>query len=282
MKLTAKECLDRIKASDMVLIGLGKEFEPDFKETLKFNPIYNRFKDDIDSIDETEGLWLEYGIYYHELISAKNPVIQSKLEYLNKLAGLIGDKNIFVVTTCTLDVVRLSNLNQGRIVAPCGTVMKMECHLGCKKDVYSSVETLEKIYGKLESMYRDDKFDKQYIMQFIPICDKCEAAMEPNQLKLVSYSEEGYIEKWELYNKWLSGTINRNLVLLELGVDFDTPTVIRWPFEMICMINQKSLLLRINSKFAMLTPEIAEKAVAFSKSSCEFIDELLQAEGKED
>lgn len=274
MKLTIKECYDRIKGADMVLLGMGIDFEPDFKAVLNSNKIYERFKDDIDSLEETDGLWLEYAIYYHELASEENQIINEKLEYINKLVNVIDKKNMFVVSTCALDIIRFSKFNQERVVTPCGTILKMECHLGCKKDVYDSVEHYERLYKKLESMYKDEKFDKTYILQFIPICDKCEASMEPNMLTLVSYSEEGYIKSWELYNKWLSGTVNRNLVMLELGVNFDTPTVIRWPFEKIAMINKKSLLVRVNSRFAMLTPEIAETAATFAMSSYEFINEI--------
>lgn len=274
MKLTVSECKEKIADADMVLIGLGKELEPDFEAVLKSNDIYNRFKDDIDSMEQTEGVWLEYAIYYHELVSMNNPIINKKLELINKLAQAVATKNIFVVSTCDLDVVRYSDFDKERIVTPCGTILKKECHVGCKRDVYSAVEDYEKIYKKLTSMYKADEFDVMSIMNVIPICEKCEATMEPNLLKMVSYSEEGYLKKWELYNKWLSGTVNRKLVMLELGENFNTPTVIRWPFEKIALINKKSLLIRVNKKFPMLVPEISETAVALDMTSEEFIQEI--------
>lgn len=274
MKLTIKECYDRIKGADMILLGLGIDFEPDFKAVLNSNKIYKKFKDDIDSLEETIGLWLEYAIYYHELTSNKNHIINEKLEYINRLANLTDKKNIFLVSTCALDIIRFSKFNQERVVTPCGTTLKMECHLGCRKDVYDSVEHYDKLYKKLEAIYSDEVFDKTYILQFIPICNNCEAFMEPNILTLVSYSHEGYVKSWELYNKWLSGTINKNLVMLELGVNFDTPTVIRWPFEKVAMVNKKSLLVRVNNKLAMIPTEIAETSVTFTMSSYEFIDEI--------
>lgn len=276
MKLAVKECKDKILEADMVLIGLGTEFEPDFYDVLRENEIYNCFKDDIDSMEQTEGLWLEYAIYYHELISMKNKVINEKLAEINKLAKIVNSKNLFLISTCGLDVVRYSDFDKERIVTPCGTTLLKECHVGCKKDVFSAVEDYEKVYKKLSSMYRDGEFDKLYILNAIPVCDNCEAAMEPNMLKMVSYSEEGYTKKWELYNKWLSGTVNRKLVILELGENFATPTVMRWPFEKIALVNKKSLLIRVNKKFPMLVPEIADTAVAYDMTSKEFIEELLR------
>ena len=88
--------------------------------------------------------------------------------------------------------------------------------------------------------------------------------------------ENGYQEKWELYNKWLSGTLNRKIVMLELGENFNIPTVIRWPFEKIATINKKSLLIRVNKKFPMLVPDIANTAVSFDITSKEFIEEITK------
>lgn len=276
MKLSVNECKEKIYDADMVLVGLGKEFEPKLLDVIAYNPIYKRYKDEIDSLGEQESAWCEYAIYFHELSSNSNPIITPILENINKLSGLLEGKNVFFVSTCMLDIVRFSNINSERIVTPCGTIFKMECHVGCRKDVFDSTEALTKLYKKLASFGNDDVFDKQYIMQFIPFCNKCEATMEINQITGVSYSEEGYIERWEYYQKWLSGTVNKKLVLLELNVSFDTPTVIRWPFEKINMINNKSLLIRVNEKLAMLTPEIADSATAFSMSGSEFINELVQ------
>lgn len=274
MKLTVNECKEKLNDADMVLIGLGKEFEPKILEVIACNPIYQRFKDDIDSLGATESEWCEYAIYYHELISGENPVIMPIINALNKLCDKMNGKNLFVVTTCSLDVVRYSDLNKDRIVTPCGTTLKMECHVGCRNDVFDSTQALEKLYKKLNSFYKDDIFDKQFILQFIPICDKCEATMELNQLSGVSYSEEGYISTWEYYQKWLSGTVNRKLVMLELNVGFETPTVIRWPFEKVNLINNKSLLIRVSDKFAFTTPEIADSTAIVNMKAVEFIEEL--------
>lgn len=276
MKLSISECKEKLKSAEMILVGVGKEFEVQLDDVIKYNEIYKKFKDDIDSMPADEGVWLEYAIFYHELVSGKNPIVEEKVELLNKLYVMLEGKNIFVISICNHDIIRQSRFNKEKMVSPCGTTLKMECNVGCKKDVYNAIEIYEKIYKRLELFYKDEIFDKQYIMQFIPICEKCESLMELNLLGSVSYSEEGYLDRWEYYQKWLAGSINREIVLLELGVDFDTPTVIRFPFEKINMINTKSTLIRVNEKFSMLTPEIVERATSVSKSSKKFIEELEQ------
>ena len=49
-------------------------------------------------------------------------------------------------------------------------------------------------------------------------------------------------EQWDAYMKWLSFTLNRNTLLLELGEDFSHPSLIRFPFEKTAMLNQKAFL----------------------------------------
>lgn len=76
---------------------------------------------------------------------------------------------------------------------------------------------------------------------------------------------------WDKYTGWLQRTLNRKLVLLELGAGFLTPTVIRWPFEKIAMLNNKAMLYRVNEKFPQLPEEIKGKGVAICENSLELV-----------
>ena len=78
-------------------------------------------------------------------------------------------------------------------------------------------------------------------------------------------------EQWNGYMNWLSRTLNRKLVILELGEGFMQPTVIRWPFEKTVMINQKSCMYRVHKTFYQIADEIKERAVAVKADSVEFV-----------
>ncbi len=88
------------------------------------------------------------------------------------------------------------------------------------------------------------------------------------------YDESIYLPQWEVYTKWLQNTLNHSLCALELGVGFQYPSVIRFPFEKVVYFNQKARLVRVHSKFAQLTPEIRERSV----SICESPVKLLNSE----
>lgn len=69
-------------------------------------------------------------------------------------------------------------------------------------------------------------------------------------------------ENWNNYMKWLSFTLNRQLLVLELGVGFGNPMVIRFPFEKTVFLNQKSKMYRVHPSLPQVTAEIGERGTA--------------------
>lgn len=95
---------------------------------------------------------------------------------------------------------------------------------------------------------------------------KDDSIVEPLLLKT-----EDDEKKWEAYLKWLSCTLNRKLLILELGVSLNAPQIIRWPFEKTAMLNQKANMIRINEKIANIPSEISDKAIGINKNAYEFL-----------
>jgi hypothetical protein len=81
--------------------------------------------------------------------------------------------------------------------------------------------------------------------------------------------------QWDLYNKWLSASLNKKLVLVEIGEGFNNPNVFRWPFEKVVAINQKSKMFRIHKTFYQLPAEITERAKSLKADGMTFLCELM-------
>ena len=159
------------------------------------------------------------------------------------LYDLIKEKDYYIVTTLTDGAVYEMPFDKNRIVAPCGNIHWRQCSKACTKDIWEEGEV------------PDD------------ICPHCKAPLTGNTLKAETYIEEGYLPRWKDYMKWQTGTINRSLVILELGEGFSTPTVMRWPFEKIIYFNQKSKLYRINENFYQLPKEAEKRGVSVHENS---------------
>lgn len=159
------------------------------------------------------------------------------------LYDLIKEKDYYIVTTLTDGAVYEMPFDKNRIVAPCGNIHWRQCSKACTKDIWE------------ESEVPDD------------VCPHCKAPLTGNIIKAETYIEEGYLPRWKDYMKWQTGTINRSLVILELGEGFATPTVMRWPFEKIIYFNRKSRLYRINESFYQLPKEAEERGVSVHENS---------------
>ena len=99
-----------------------------------------------------------------------------------------------------------------------------------------------------------------------PVCPICQKEAKMNIVKTEGYLEEGYLPDWERYRKWLSCTLNKKLCILELGVGFQYPSVIRWPFEKTAFLNNKASFVRVNSKFFQLSEELKGKAISIPQN----------------
>ena len=84
-------------------------------------------------------------------------------------------------------------------------------------------------------------------------------------------------EEWETYLRWLSFTLNKRTLLVELGEDLLHPNMIRWPFERAAGLNEKAYLYRINQKLPQITEELAGRAVAVRLDSVEFFSVCSEA-----
>ena len=158
-----------------------------------------------------------------------------------ELYQLIQDKDYYIVTTLTDGAIYEMPFDKNRIVAPCGNIHWRQCSKACTKDIWEEGE--------------------------VPDDPHCKAPLTGNTLKAETYIEEGYLPRWKDYMKWQPGTINRSLVILELGEGFSTPTVMRWPFEKIIYFNQKSKLYRINENFYQLPKEAEKRGVSVHENS---------------
>ena len=91
-----------------------------------------------------------------------------------------------------------------------------------------------------------------------------------------NYVEEGYLPQWEKYTKWLQGTVNKKICILELGAGMQFPSIIRWPFEKVAFYNQKASFFRINEKLYQLTEEIGGKGISIERNAREYLLEELR------
>lgn len=212
------------------------------------------------------GIGEEFGIKNTET-DGDEAVLKRKQCY-QQLNKLIADKNYFIVTLCMDGIIHEAGLDDKRIVEPCGTFYKLQCKDKCTTEIY---EPNQELHKKIEKMiagkYREEEID-------FPVCPKCGKSLAFNNILTENYVEEGYLDQWKIYTKWLQGTVNRKVCLLELGVGMRFPTVVRWPFEKIVYYNQKAILFRVHSRLYQIAEEVRDRSVSIKAAPIDFLNEL--------
>lgn len=250
-----------INEADYVLIGIGNEFEyKNIAEDLQ--KIYAEKK---EQVEEYESEWI---LPFLRNCKHQSNQLDTIMNAYNNLYDLVKDKNYFVVTLNEDDVIMKTKFNIDKITAPCGSISRLQCSQGCKDSISVEPELFEKIVEDL----KNPELSLREIPK--PVCKYCGKEMVVNTVEQKHYMEDGYIKSWELYRKWLTGTLNKKICLLELGVDFKYPSIIRWAFEKVAFINEKAVMIRINEKYPQLTEELKGKAYSYDKNSVEFLDSV--------
>lgn len=182
-----------------------------------------------------------------------DPAQKGLLEAYQALVRLTEGKDYFIATTVTDGAIYETELDPQRITAPCGNIHWRQCSKACTKDIWEEGEIPE------------------------DVCPHCGAPLTGNTIQAETYIEEGYLPQWKKYTQWQTQTLNRDLVILELGAGFDSPTVIRWPFEKIAYINQKAWMFRVHETLSQLPAQLKERADRISENSLLWICGLAKA-----
>lgn len=255
-----KDFLEKVEQSEMVLVGLGEDF--DGTRLLRQRADY---RDGSERL-KAEGLsWLIPAWNEYCLEQEGEHAVEAALD---RLDALLAGKNHFVVSVSTN-----SRIARGeRAAMPCGSMVRKQCLAGCR-DVLP--EVTEEDREALKAMFRRlASGDSKTEPISLGTCPDCGAPLALNNIYAEHYNESGYLDRWKLYMKWLQGTLNRKLLVLELGVGMQFPTVIRWPFEKTAFFNQKAYFCRVNEKLYQLTKELAGKGCGISEDAVAWLTRL--------
>lgn len=255
---------EEIDKAELVLVGIGEEWQVSIDEMLankRFCEMYQKLE---TKSRLGEGLPFLMKWYYGR-------EIPKRLETAyNNLRKLLEGKNYFIVSTAMDAYLSRFQFQENRYVNPCGNFVYLQCDKGCRDELIPCDECVDDVEKYIEQLCGQD--DLGFIARH-----ECGEMLVFNNLYAGKYLERGYLDKWDVYMKWLQGTLNRRLVLLELGVGLQFPTVIRWPFEKTVMYNQKAVLFRIHEKLPMLTADIAKRGYSCHKNSVDVISTCKNA-----
>lgn len=183
---------------------------------------------------------------------------------LKKLYEILKGKNYFLLTTCTNSVLAEVGFPEERCVSPCGNMKWKQCINGCDDTLYPLTKDDRLLLENVTDVTNIPELGK------CPICGK---ALVLNNVYAEKYNESSYLDAWKMYTKWLQGTLNKKLCVLELGVDMTFPNIIRWPFEKVAFYNNKAVFIRVNEKLYHMSEALKDKGVSVGENAIAWLEE---------
>lgn len=261
-EITEKQKLltNKLEEAQVVLVGIGEEFNEEFKDIAKFPELMSA----LEEVDTNPTL--EWTVPFLEKCYIKRHNEGRIIDAYKVLYELIKDKDYFIVTTCIDGNIEKVNFDKERIVEPCGNYKSLQCSQKCSDDLISSENFTGFVCQAILDGVGLDSLDR-------PVCRLCGEPLAFNNILCENnYVEEGYKPQWEKYMDWLQHTLHKKVCIVELGVGMNLPGIIRWPFEKAAFYNEKASFFRVNEQLYHMTKELENKGVSIAVNAVDFLN----------
>lgn len=160
-------------------------------------------------------------------------------ELYAKLRTIVGNRDFFAITSnCDRQLLR-AGFPMERVFEAQGSYDRLRCTGRCTRETWAIKPYIDKLLPLIDS----ETFTIQDASA-IPYCPYCGAP-----LYTAFRAFEGYTNEERRYYDWIEGTSGKKLCILELGVGFNTPGVIRAPFEQLTYAHAQAHLFRVNKEY---------------------------------
>ena len=187
------------------------------------------------------------------------------------LLSMLDGKKIFCLSTNVDGQLEKAGLAADKIFCIQGDYFHIQCAKGCHPNRYDARE----LFRQMDAA----RMDCLIPGNMVPKCPVCGGRMNMN-LRIDQYfvqDEEWYMAE-KRFGAFLSEAISsgRKICLLELGVGFNTPTIIRFPFEKLTRENEQISLLRLNLNEAVIPEHLGARAVGSNADMKQSIEDICR------
>ena len=277
----SSKAAENIRNADCVIIGAGagastaagiqyggKRFTDNFAEFIKkygghyMTDMYAAGFYPYPSEEAKWGYWSK-----HALMNRFDP---PALPLYTELYDIVKNKEYFVLTTNVDHQFYKAGFDEKRIFATQGDYGKIQCQKACHPKTYDAKD----LFRKMDKARRDCLIPSE----LVPKCPVCGGNMAMN-LRCDNYfvEDEAWHEAADRYAGFLEQNKDKKVVLLELGVGFNTPIIIRFPFEKMVRENSSYSLIRLNMDEAVVPESFGERAIGIGGDMAKAITDIRGA-----
>lgn len=157
------------------------------------------------------------------------------------LLELVADRDYFVLTTNVDHQFQLAGFDKKRLFCTQGDYGLWQCSRPCHQSIYDNEETVRRMVA--------EQRDMRIPPELIPRCPVCGRPMTMNLRADDSFVQDmGWYRAAKRYTDFINS--HKGILFLELGVGYNTPGIIKYPFKRMTMDDPSSLYVCVNAERA--------------------------------
>lgn len=256
---------NEIETADAILIGAGaglstaagftysgerfEKYFSDFIEKYNVRDMYSGGFYPFETLEEHWAYWSRY-IYINRYMDVDNGVYK-------RLFELVKDKDYFVLTTNVDHQFQKAGFDKHRLFYTQGDYGLFQCSEPCCQETYDNEECVKDMLEFQEDM--------RVPTELIPRCPKCGKPMTMNLRSDNTFvQDEGWYRAADRYAEFLRRHENLHILFLELGVGYNTPAIIKYPFWKMTAKNPKAVYACLNFGEAVCPKEIESQSICIN------------------
>lgn len=267
---------DKIAAADAIVIGAGaglstsagfdysgerfEKYFADFHKKYGITDMYSGGFYPFETLNEYWAWWSR-----HILVNRYNAPVGKPYSDLLKA---VSDKDYFVLTTNVDHRFQLAGFDKKRLFYTQGDYGLWQCSEPCCNETFDNENAVRTMVKEQCNMKIPD--------ELIPRCPHCGKPMTMNLRRDDSFvQDEGWYTAAERYEEFIRRHRNLHILFLELGVGFNTPGIIKYPFMQMTTENPKAIYACINMNEAYVPDEIADRAICIDGDIGKVIENII-------
>ena len=264
-----------LEAAETVVIGAGaglstaagftysgerfREHFADFEEKYGFSDMYSGGFYPFETPEEMWAFWSR-NIMLNRFTEPPKPVYRD-------LLSLVESKDYFVITTNVDYCFQKAGFDKKRLFYTQGDYGLFQCSEPCRNETFDN----EEIIREMCESQRDMKIPSE----LLPKCPHCGKPLVMNlRVDDKFIEDEGWHKAAERYSDFVRSRKNTRVLYLELGVGYNTPAIIKYPFWQLTHENPNATYACLNFGEASAPKEIYERSILIDEDIAEVLNEL--------
>ena len=263
---SCSEPMERLKAAlqdcDAVVIGAGsglstaagftytgerfEKYFSDFAAKYGIKDMYSGGFYPFPTMEEFWAYWSRY-IFINRYQDAPKPVYDDLLK-------LVADKDYFVITTNVDHCFQKAGFDKKRLFYTQGDYGLFQCGEPCCQETFDNEAVIREMVKRQKDM--------KVPTELLPTCPHCSKPLTMNLRSDNKFVEdEGWHRAAERYENFLRTRAGGKILFLELGVGYNTPVIIKYPFWQMTAKNPNAIYACINQGQAVCPQEIKKQSI---------------------